>query len=346
MTQAMAEQQELLTRLVEETYDGSRAVLQHISPYLLEDRGIYRVDWEDGTSSVLRAFRADVTVELTGHAAVLEYLHQRGFAAPQVRRTCDGAFLSSYQGWTALLISFLEGEEADFALHTLDLLAECAACLHTSSHDALAEAERACLPDSPLRPTQPDSLAIDNLSRALPHVPEALRQFCEKAINSLQHVQHLQQAGHLPETLIHGDCWPGNAVRTPPGGIALIDWDWAGIGPAILDLGNLLLTCHFDKPQVPFIQPDEPSIAAVVRGYCRQRRPSASELSVLEDAILYEVVRRAGSENMLSALSDGWAEKKWVQNMLARARVSPKIAAIARPYFEQEAQMQKTHDKQ
>ncbi|HCJ35333.1 MAG TPA: hypothetical protein DHV65_13695, partial [Ktedonobacter sp.] len=52
MTQRMAEQQELLTRLVEETYDCRGAVLQPISPYLLEDRGIYRVDWEDGTSSV------------------------------------------------------------------------------------------------------------------------------------------------------------------------------------------------------------------------------------------------------------------------------------------------------
>ncbi len=72
MTQGVAEQQALLTRLVEESYDVSRAALQPISPYRLEDRGIYRVDWEDGTSSVLRAFRADVTVELSGHAAVLE----------------------------------------------------------------------------------------------------------------------------------------------------------------------------------------------------------------------------------------------------------------------------------
>lgn len=75
MMQEMAEQQELLTRLVEEVYDSRRATLQPISPYLFEDRGIYRVDWEEGTSSILRAFRADVTLELTGHAAVLDYLY-------------------------------------------------------------------------------------------------------------------------------------------------------------------------------------------------------------------------------------------------------------------------------
>ena len=64
MTRGMAEQQELLTRLVEENYDCRKVVLQPISPYLLEDRGIYRVDWQDGTSFVLRAFLADVAVEL------------------------------------------------------------------------------------------------------------------------------------------------------------------------------------------------------------------------------------------------------------------------------------------
>ena len=119
-------------------------------------------------SSVLRAFLADVAVELTGHAAVLDYLQQRGFAAAHVKRTSDGALLACYQGWTALLVSFLEGEVADFALHSLNLLSSCAGRLHTLSHDALTEAESVRLPDSVLRPTQPASHAIDNLIQALP----------------------------------------------------------------------------------------------------------------------------------------------------------------------------------
>ena len=336
MTQGVTEQKELLTKLVEEAYDCHRAVLQPISPYMFENRGIYRVDWEDGTSYVLRAFLADVTVELTNHAAVLDYLQQRGFAAPQVKRTSDGALLACYQGWTTLLVSFLEGEVADFALHSLSLLSGCAGRLHTLSHDALAEAESARLPDSRLRPTQAASNAIDNLMRALPHVPEALHQFCEDAIAALQHVQQAQQARLLPEVIIHGDCWPGNAVRTCDGGISLVDWDGAGIGPAILDIGYLLLTCHLGKPQLPAMQADEQRIAAVVHGYCQQRRPSVTELSVLEDAVLYDVARRAGLEKLLSSLSDGWTEEMWLQKMLARYCVSPEIAAFARRYFEQE----------
>jgi hypothetical protein len=81
---------------------------------------------------------------------------------------------------------------------------------------------------------------------------------------------------------------------------------------------------------------DEHCIAAVVRGYCRQRRPNATELSVLEDAVFYDVARRAGVEKRLSALSNDWAGEIWLRKMLARYRVSAKIAAIARYYFEQE----------
>jgi len=336
MTQEMAEQQELLTRLVVEAYDCRKAVLQPISPYLFEDRGIYRVDWEEGTSSVLRAFLADVTVELTGHAAVLDYLQQRAFPSPQVKRTRDGGLLASYTGWTALLVSFLEGDVADFAPDSLELLGSLAGHLHTLSYNVLAEAEIARLPESRLRPTQPASQAIDNLVQALPHIPDALHQFCEDSIVALQRVQQAQQAGLLPEMLIHGDCWPRNAVRTHEGGIALIDWDCAGIGPAILDVSYLLLACHLGKPQLPVMQADEQCIAAVVRGYCQQRKPSATELSMLEEALLYDVARRVGLEKLLSTLSDGWAQEMWLQKMLARYRVSPEIAVIARHYFEQE----------
>src|SRR5206468_3072168 len=99
---------------------------------------------------------------------------QRAFPAPQVKHTSDGGLLASYAGWTALLVSFLQGEVADFAPHSLQLLGSCAGRLHTLSHDVLREAESARLSESRLRPTQPASHAIENLVQALPHIPEAL----------------------------------------------------------------------------------------------------------------------------------------------------------------------------
>ena len=335
MAQGMAEQQELLTRLVEEAYGCRGAVLESISPYLFENRGIYRVDEEKEAPSVLRAFLDDVTIELTGHVAVLDYLQQRAFPAPRVRRTRDGKLLAFYAGWTALLVSFLEGEVADFTPESLELLGNLTSHLHVLSYNILAETEHVRLPESRLRPTQFASQAIDNLMQALPSAPATLRQSYEDALEALRRVQQARQAGLLPETLIHGDCWPRNAVRIPEGGMALIDWDCAGIGPAILDVGYLLLACHLSKPQLPAMQADEQCIAAVVRGYCQQRKPSAAELDILEDALLYDVARRIGLESTPATLSDN---ELWLQKMLARYRVAPEIAAIARRYFEQETQ--------
>ncbi|HET8841349.1 MAG TPA: phosphotransferase [Ktedonobacteraceae bacterium] len=338
MAQETAEQRELLIRLVEEAYDGGKAVLQPLSPYAFEDRGIYRVDWEDGTSSVLRAFLADVTVELTGHATVLDYLHRHAFTAPEVTKTRNGGVLASYEGWTALLLSFLEGEETDFAPESLEVLGSLTGSLHRLSSDVLAETESSSLPESRLRPTLSASEAIDHLVQVLPCVPSALSQFCEDAMATLQRVQEAQQAGLLPETLLHGDCWPKNAVQQGSGGMALIDWDCAGIGPAILEVGYLLLACHLGKPQLPAMHADSQRIAAVVHGYCQQRKPSAVELNMLEEAVLYDVARRVGLEKRLSTLSDEWTEDVWWQKMLARYRVGPAIATIARRSFEQEIQ--------
>lgn len=333
MAQGMAEQQALLTRLVEEVYDCWGAVLEYISPYLLEERGIYRVDVERGDSSVLRAFLGDAAFELAGHGAVLDYLRQRAFPAPLVRRTRNGELLASYAGWTALLVSFIEGEVADFTPENLELLGSLAGSLHTLSYSALAETEQRGFPESRLRPTQSATRAIDNLTQALPDVPVALRHFYEDSLETLRRVQQAQQAGLLPETIIHGDCWPRNAVRTPERGLALIDWDCAGIGPAILDVGYLLLACHLGKPQLPTMQADEQCIAAVVRGYCQQRTPSSAELAILEDALLYDVARRLGLDGFSPALSDNWTQDIWLQKMLARYRVAPEIAAIAQRHF-------------
>ena len=257
------------------------------------------------TSAVLRAFRADVTVELTGHAVVLDYLHQRScFSAPQVKQTRDGGFLASHAGWSALLLSFFDGEGAEFAPESLELLGSLAGSLHTISHDALAEVIQTWLPDSRLRPTQSASQAIDTLVQALSHVLHEHHQCCEDSIAALHRIQQAQQIGLLPETLLHSNCWPRNAVRTSEGGMALIDWDCAGTGPAILDVGYLLLACHPGKPQLPAMQADSQLISAVVHGYCQQRKPNAAELSVLEEAVLYDVARRVGLEKPLSALSD------------------------------------------
>lgn len=91
----------------------------------------------------------------------------------------------------------------------------------------------------------------------------------------------------MPCTLLHGDAHPWNAICSDDGAVTLIDWDSAGLGPSIVDLGFLLLSAYgggIDKPAVNW---DASRVRAVARGYAAVRTPEAAELSRLAAAIRF-----------------------------------------------------------
>lgn len=321
-----------LTTLVAECYGLSDVTLKSISPYHFEDRGIYQVAGRDGSAFVLRAFRDDVSESLNQQITVLEYLRKQRFTAPTVRLTSSGAAVARFQGWSALLVSYVDGAVAGFSPEDVERLAEKLARLHnvsgadTSGYAGIGRASR--------HPERVVERALTNLARALPHIPAGLHSFLEDSVVAIQDIRETQRSGQFPETIVHGDCWPANAVKTSDGDTVLIDWDRAGIGPAFLDLCYLLLMCHLGKPQLPAMEPDVTLISAVVHGYCRRRYLSAAELNVLDQGLLYDVALRAGLEIDLERPPDQLVEDIWLQKQFARYRVCPRIAEIARVCFE------------
>lgn len=323
----VSSQENALRGLLAEHYGMMEAALAPISPYLFEDRGIYRVTAGDGSAYVLRAFGYDVEAGLRGQGAVLEWLERRGYPAPRLRRTSTGGDLAMHEGWTALLLTYVAGEVADFRPESLTRLGACLGKLHALVPDAEAGQDGKKLPDSRLAPPRGSLSPYEGRL-----VPAELRGFNERSLETIRRMR--EAAPGLPVALLHGDCWPRNAVVSMDGTLVLVDWDGAGLGPAVLDLGYLLMACHLGAPDLPVMRPDPERIGAVVRGYCEQRRVTAAELGVLEQAIAYDSARRAVLEEALFVVPEEWREHVGLRKAVARTAASREIAEIARSAME------------
>jgi len=156
---------------------------------------------------------------------------------------------------------------------------------------------------------------------------ELLAAFCA-TLSTLQHSKD------LPQGVIHADCWIGNAIRTGKGGLVLIDWEFAGAGPLILDLAGLLSNGHLDLPAA---QPSRERVSAMMRGYGRYRKVATVELTVLEAAIQFGAAFRAAMHGA-TLLSSGWNDmiERRLKREHDRYSESTGIAQLALRIIEQE----------
>ena len=139
----------------------------------------------------------------------------------------------------------------------------------------------------------------------------------------------------LPTVLIHNDCHPGNSIQTPDGKAVLIDWEGAGRGPAIVDIGFLLVSCEIEAFGPNRLTPDPNRMAAVINGYCRHHRLTPRELERLPDAVRFRAVI-ACAGGLWSMIREGRASDgaDWAW---ARYAAAVEIAARAREQFARHA---------
>lgn len=316
---------------------------------------VYRIQRTDGGAWVARAYRrnhpwpdwfrffypwatSDPAEWLSTRAATLLCLEQQHYPAPRVLRTRTGALVSTTPAWCLLVTTFIEGTVLQPTLDQLRLFSATLGSLHTLSPDHTTPPGKSYWDTADAFSTVQAHLA--SVEDRLPAEWRTLHTAFSQTL------QRLQQCPELPRTLIHGDAWAANTVQTPTGQILLIDWDTGGWGPAICDLGRLLLECHLDSalpPKDPLawhIQPDEHRIAAVVDGYAQQRRLSPVELEMLLEALRFGIIF-LGALHFTQALQGDRHSLAWVHGMQRRfARlqnrweVSSAIASLARSRFE------------
>lgn len=302
-------------------------------------RMLYRVDHASGQSWVLRAYPQDDTLPwwfgggqacewLRAQAATLVYLAQHHYPAPRLLPTLTGEFLGLHEGWCGLISSFIPGNRLENSPHNMRLLASALARLHTV-HAGIA------LPGahSWWYPPQVLAGARERLRSVAPAVPprwQGLAATCEHTLRAIQHCPT------LPLSIIHGDCWPENALHLSEGRVMLLDWECAGVGMPVLDLGTLLVDCHPDPVASQPIQPDPQRIAAVVDGYAQERTLTRPEIAVLPEAIRFTVAFQATIRFSWTD-QEGWSERveRSLTRLHARLRVCEQIAPIVEDRLEQ-----------
>jgi Ser/Thr protein kinase RdoA (MazF antagonist) len=200
------------------------------------------------------------------HATLFDFLRERGFAhAPTVLKTRTGRNYCEIDGRYVYILEFIEGSQPERTRENYRLLGEVAGLLHTMKgypHNYLFSVADA-VPE------------LYDLAQGLPFGDEYV-----------QIVSTLPDFEHLPVSLIHGEIL-GNAIQKPDGTIVIVDWDEAGIGTRILDLGHPLIQVFISED----LEFDGERAHAFYRGYSSKVRLTDQEVDHVFDAGLFYALR-------------------------------------------------------
>ena len=342
------------------------------------DRVTYHLRGRRGPGLVVRAFRIDVPLDaqfrgggtvavtdwLCGRAAVLGWLEEQAYPAPRVTPTHSGDPVGLAGVWATLATSYVAGRPPRPGTDGMRLLGEALGRLHALDSSTFAGISGAgtggagdagpgaggaeasgggavgvAARRAAWHPETAVPAALGRLEAVQSLIPADQRRLLEQFRAVLLAVQ--QRAHLLPAAMVHGGPWPGNAIRTAPGQVTLIDWENAGLGMPLLDLGYCLLECHLDagppagQPAAWHIEPDEDRIAALAAGYSRWRRLEPAEQDMLLEGIRFAAAF-AGSIHLEQALVGGVRDRSMdvrLERLRYRLAVSEAVADLARRHL-------------
>ena len=292
------------------------------------EKYIYQVNLTNGTCWILRVVEDQSYATFVELAHLLLFFEQQNYPAERIVFTVEQATTATVDGWHLMMTTFLVGAPLSYTPATFSLLGAIVGRLHALRPELpYVPPQARMLPSGELAFAQQQ---LDAIVSRLPRPYIAQYELLEQALLSMD------RGTHLPTTLIHTDCHPGNALVTAPGHITLLDWEEAGMGPAIQDVGFLLVNCDGKAPWDPLstgsFQKDEEFLQAVIEGYCQYHQLTTDDLDYLPDAMRFRsLVFGACSFASAIAQQKSAAFSEWWWKRYCAAEV---IADQARTYFE------------
>ncbi len=287
----------MLAELVKRYYGMQARLLRPLSSE--SGKRMYRVERVLEQPWVLRAYPPESEDNIQALVTVLSFLEQHEYPAERLVRAEDGSFVVTHDGWRLLATTFVEGSTVDYTPPTLRLLGATLGRLHALQPITTTPA---ALPLAQMRPVNEISWALSQITGVKAQVPKHLYARYDTLIAALHSIRLGED---LPKVVIHNDCHSGNAVRTAAEQVVLIDWEGAGLGPAVLDVGFLLSSCDTDSPWRPSLLPDPARVAAIVDGYCQYHTLTSTELEYLPDTIRFRAIVYGAGSFAASIARDG-----------------------------------------
>lgn len=291
------------------------------------DTQVYHVDRARRPSWIARIYPEKSHDDVANLVAILRFLEEQAYPTERLVPAIDGSTVVRFSHQWALVTTFVRGDPPGYTPARLRLLGAALGRLHSLS----AEHARAAIPPLPvarMRPAPETAWALAQLATVADRVPPPLQGRYDALVTALRSVHDCEG---LPQVLIHNDAHPANAIYTPDGHIMFIDWDGAGLGPAVLDVGFLLISCDTESPWTPRLAPDPSRVAAVLDGYRQYHVLTRAELERLPDALCFRSLVYGAASLTATISKDGQEEDMpwWWARYLAAAE----IAARAQEHF-------------
>jgi Ser/Thr protein kinase RdoA (MazF antagonist) len=233
-------------------------------------------------------------------AQLLVFLEHHQYPAERVVRTIDGALTTRIDRWHLLVTTYLgpplqawqpasTGLADPNLIHAgssnrdpqlLFIIGALLGRLHAL--DATGPAAELITAPS-LQAASELAWASHCLAQIQDRVPLHLQDEYARLTTRIQQVGRFDEC---PQTIIHGDSHLGNVVVTPTNAFVFIDWEAAGRGAAVTDLG-LLLNSSVDPSDDTL---NVPVIHAIIDGYCAHRAITQIERDLLPDALRLRVL--------------------------------------------------------
>jgi Ser/Thr protein kinase RdoA (MazF antagonist) len=229
---------------------------------LISDRGDH----------VLRVHGPQRAAAHEGEIAVLRRLQEADYPAPRLLADTDGQLVLPMGTHSGYLVTYLEGQPTPPGPETAQRLGRSVGRLHridvtgVPTSTFTVESARVFF----------DSLDADPLTWDWEGYP-ALRD------DLLQAWSDLGDLNDLPAAMIHTDVCFENTIQTATGEVVLIDWDDAGLAPALQDVGYFLV--HEAIPSGDAVDWDR--ARAFLDGYQSERPLETREWDRLADALVF-----------------------------------------------------------